>query len=147
MPDRFQALAVEEAFVARFAALRSELAMMERETALASTQVRPTPTSALRSAGEVAELAIELVIAQKQRGFGLKLRGCTGRETIVAVLGPSYSGSFIPWSRKWRRPSGVRPHPQLRNSPAKEERRVVPISRSPDVHAFVRMRSVIRVGA
>lgn len=66
-------------------ALRSELAAMEREVALARTQknVGPTPDGALQSASLAAELAIELAIARKQQGFGLKFRGRKGRETTV----------------------------------------------------------------
>jgi hypothetical protein len=66
-------------------ALRSELAAMEREVALASTQknVSPTPDGALESVSLAAELAIELSITRKQQGFGLKFRGRKGRETTV----------------------------------------------------------------
>jgi hypothetical protein len=66
-------------------AVRSELATMEREVALASTQknVGPTPDGALESASLAAELAIELSITRKQQGFGLKFRGRKGRDTVV----------------------------------------------------------------
>ena len=69
-------------------ALRGELATMEREVALASTQenVSQTPTAALESASVTAELALELNITQEQQGFRLKFRGRKGRETAVGCL-------------------------------------------------------------
>lgn len=66
-------------------ALRGELATMEREVALASTQknVRRTPTAALEGASAAAELAVQLTITQKEQGFRLKFRGHKGREAVV----------------------------------------------------------------
>ena len=66
-------------------ALRGELATMEREVALASTQesLSQTPTAALESASVTAELAVELTISLEQRGFRLKFRGRKGGEAAV----------------------------------------------------------------
>jgi hypothetical protein len=69
-------------------ALRGELATMEREVALASTQgsVSHTPPTALESAGVSADLAVELNIAGEGQGFRLRFRGRKGSEAAVGCL-------------------------------------------------------------
>ena len=63
-------------------AVRRELATMDREVALASTQknLRATPNTVLNGASKLAELARELVIVQKKPGFALNFHGRSGRE-------------------------------------------------------------------
>jgi len=67
------------------AELHDELATMEREVALASTQgnMSRTPTAALESASAAAELAVELTISRERQSFRLKLRGRKGGETAL----------------------------------------------------------------
>jgi len=67
------------------AELRGELAKMEREVALASTQrnVSSTPTAALESASATAELAVELNVSAERQGLRLRFRGSKGGEATV----------------------------------------------------------------
>jgi hypothetical protein len=69
-------------------ALRGELATMEREVALASTQgsVSQMPTAAVESVSIAADLAVELNIAQEGQGFRLRFRGRKGSEAAVGCL-------------------------------------------------------------
>ena len=65
--------------------LRGELAAMEREVALASTQgaVTQTPPAALEAASAAAELAVELNVSAERRELRLRFRGRKGGEATV----------------------------------------------------------------
>lgn len=67
------------------AELHGELATMEREVALASTQgaVSQTSPAALERASVAAELAVELNISREQQQFRLRFRGRKGGEAAV----------------------------------------------------------------
>jgi hypothetical protein len=67
------------------AELRGELAAMEREVALASTQgaLARAPAAALESASRIAELAFELDVSVEPRGFRLRFRGRKGGESSI----------------------------------------------------------------
>ncbi len=70
--------------------LRAELATMERDVAMASTQrkVSQKPTAVLEGASVAAELAVELNISQIQQSFRLRFRGRKGSEAVVGCSRP-----------------------------------------------------------
>lgn len=65
--------------------LRGDLAEMERQVALARTAgaVSRTPADVMARAAAAADLAIEITITKKAKGFVLQLRGRTGGQASV----------------------------------------------------------------